>query len=48
VTIIADCHMISEKAIVNAVIGLLATGGSTNHTMHLIAIARASGIFLTG
>ncbi|MCK5829475.1 MAG: phosphogluconate dehydratase [Methylococcales bacterium] len=39
-------HMISEKAIINAVIGLLATGGSTNHTMHLIAIARASGITL--
>ena len=38
--------MVSEKAIVNAVIGLLATGGSTNHTMHLIAIARASGIVL--
>lgn len=39
-------HMVSEKAIINAVIGLLATGGSTNHTMHLIAIARASGIEL--
>jgi phosphogluconate dehydratase len=39
-------HMVSEKAIINAVIGLLATGGSTNHTMHLIAIARASGINL--
>ncbi len=39
-------HMVCEKAIVNAVIGLLATGGSTNHTMHLIAIARASGIVL--
>jgi len=39
-------HVICEKAIVNAVIGLLATGGSTNHTMHLIAIARASGITL--
>lgn len=39
-------YMVSEKAIVNAVIGLLATGGSTNHTMHLIAIARASGIVL--
>lgn len=37
-------HVICEKAIVNAIIGLLATGGSTNHTMHLIAIARASGI----
>jgi phosphogluconate dehydratase len=39
-------HVVSEKAIVNAVIGLLATGGSTNHTMHLVAIARASGIVL--
>lgn len=39
-------HMVCEKAIINAVIGLLATGGSTNHTMHLIAIARASGIVL--
>ncbi|NOT83480.1 MAG: phosphogluconate dehydratase [Methylococcaceae bacterium] len=39
-------HMVSEKAIINAVIGLLATGGSTNHTMHLIAIARAAGIVL--
>ncbi len=39
-------HVVCEKAIVNAVIGLLATGGSTNHTMHLIAIARASGIVL--
>jgi phosphogluconate dehydratase len=38
--------MVSEQAIINAVIGLLATGGSTNHTMHLIAIARASGITL--
>jgi phosphogluconate dehydratase len=37
-------HMINEKAIVNAIIGLLATGGSTNHTIHLIAIARAAGI----
>ena len=39
-------HVVCEKAIVNAVIGLLATGGSTNHTMHLVAIARASGIVL--
>lgn len=39
-------HVVNEKAIINAVIGLLATGGSTNHTMHLIAIARASGIVL--
>ena len=37
-------HMIDEKAIVNAMVGLMATGGSTNHTMHLVAIARAAGI----
>lgn len=37
-------HMIDEKAIINAIIGLLATGGSTNHTMHIVAIARAAGI----
>lgn len=36
--------MIDEKAIVNAIIGLLATGGSTNHTLHLVAIARTAGI----
>ncbi len=35
---------IDEKAIVNAVVGLLATGGSTNHAIHLPAIARAAGI----
>jgi phosphogluconate dehydratase len=39
-------HVIDEKAILNAVIGLLATGGSTNHTIHLIAIARAAGIII--
>jgi phosphogluconate dehydratase len=39
-------HAINEKAIVNAIIGLLATGGSTNHTIHLIAIARAAGIII--
>ena len=36
--------IVSEKTMVNAVIGLLATGGSTNHTIHLIAIAKAAGI----
>ena len=36
-----------EKALVNALVGLLATGGSTNHTLHLVAIARAAGILLT-
>jgi phosphogluconate dehydratase len=36
-----------EKSVVNGVVGLLATGGSTNHTMHLIAMAAAAGIQLT-
>jgi phosphogluconate dehydratase len=39
-------HVIDEKAIINALIGLLATGGSTNHTIHLVAIARAAGIII--
>ncbi len=38
--------VVNEKAIVNAVVGLLATGGSTNHTIHLVAIARAAGILI--
>jgi phosphogluconate dehydratase len=37
-------HCVDEKAIVNAIVGLLATGGSTNHVIHLPAIARAAGI----
>jgi phosphogluconate dehydratase len=36
--------VIDEKSMVNAIIGLLATGGSTNHTIHLPAIAKAAGI----
>jgi phosphogluconate dehydratase len=36
--------MVDEKTIVNAIVGLLATGGSTNHTIHLVAIARCAGI----
>jgi phosphogluconate dehydratase len=39
-------HCVDEKAIVNACIGLLATGGSTNHAIHLPAIARAAGILI--
>ncbi|MEM9530049.1 MAG: phosphogluconate dehydratase [Pseudomonadota bacterium] len=39
-------HVLDEKAIVNGVVGLLATGGSTNHTLHLVAIAAAAGIQL--
>jgi phosphogluconate dehydratase len=37
---------VDEKAIVNAVIGLLATGGSTNHAIHIPAVARAAGILI--
>ncbi|WP_404925097.1 phosphogluconate dehydratase [Mesorhizobium sp. ORM16] len=40
-------RMIDERSIVNGVVGLHATGGSTNHTIHLIAMAAAAGIALT-
>ncbi|WP_299866185.1 phosphogluconate dehydratase [uncultured Hoeflea sp.] len=40
-------EMIDERSVVNGVVGLHATGGSTNHTLHLIAMARAAGIRLT-
>ena len=39
-------EVIDERAIVNGIVGLLATGGSTNHTIHLIAIAAAAGIVI--
>jgi phosphogluconate dehydratase len=39
-------HVVDEKSIVNAIVALHATGGSTNHTLHLIAIARAAGIII--
>ncbi|MEO1221866.1 MAG: dihydroxy-acid dehydratase, partial [Pseudomonadota bacterium] len=39
-------QVVNEKAIVNAVIGLLATGGSTNHAIHIPAMARAAGIII--
>ena len=39
-------RVVDEKAIVNACVGLLATGGSTNHAIHLPAMARAAGIVL--
>ncbi|MCP3960406.1 MAG: phosphogluconate dehydratase [bacterium] len=39
-------EIVDERAIVNAIVGLLATGGSTNHTIHLVAIARAAGILI--
>ncbi len=38
--------VIDERSIVNAMVGLLATGGSTNHTMHIVAFARAAGIVI--
>jgi len=40
-------EMLDEKAFINGVVGLHATGGSTNHTLHLVAMARAAGIDLT-
>jgi len=39
-------HIVDEKSIVNAIAALHATGGSTNHTLHLVAIARAAGIVI--
>ena len=39
-------RVVDERAIVNAAVGLLATGGSTNHAIHLPAIARAAGILI--
>lgn len=41
---IAD--VVTEKSIVNAIVGLMATGGSTNHTLHIPAMARAAGIIV--
>ena len=39
-------EVIDERAIVNAIVGLHATGGSTNHTIHIIAMARAAGVIV--
>lgn len=39
-------EIVDERAIANAIVGLLATGGSTNHTLHLVAIARAAGMVI--
>lgn len=39
-------EIVDEKSIVNGMVGLLATGGSTNHTIHLVAIAAAAGIMI--
>ncbi|MGA0606282.1 phosphogluconate dehydratase [Phenylobacterium sp. VNQ135] len=40
-------QVIDEKSLVNAIAGLLATGGSTNHTLHILAMARAAGVQIT-
>lgn len=39
-------EIIDEKTIVNGLVALLASGGSTNHTLHFVAIARAAGIII--
>jgi phosphogluconate dehydratase len=39
-------HWVNEQVVVNGLVGLLATGGSTNHTLHLVAMARAAGILI--
>ena len=39
-------EIVDERCIVNALVGLMATGGSTNHTIHWIAIARAAGVII--
>jgi phosphogluconate dehydratase len=38
------CRLVSERSVVNGIVGLVATGGSTNQTLHLVAVARAAGI----
>lgn len=39
-------RIVDERALVNAIVALLATGGSTNHTLHLVAMARAAGVII--
>ncbi|TLX58209.1 phosphogluconate dehydratase [Stutzerimonas nosocomialis] len=41
------CQVVDEKSIINSVVALCATGGSTNHTLHIPAFAQAAGIQLT-
>ncbi|OOE40715.1 phosphogluconate dehydratase [Salinivibrio kushneri] len=43
----ALADVVTEKSVINGVVALLASGGSTNHTIHLVAMARAAGIKLT-
>ena len=39
-------EIVDERSLVNGIVGLLATGGSTNHAIHIIAIARAAGVVI--
>jgi phosphogluconate dehydratase len=39
-------EIVDERSLVNGIVGLLATGGSTNHAIHIIAIARAAGVII--
>ncbi len=43
----ALAHVVDEKSVVNGLVALLASGGSTNHTIHLLAVARAAGWIVT-
>jgi phosphogluconate dehydratase len=43
---LCTAQIVTEESLVNALVALLATGGSTNHTLHLVAIARAAGVQL--
>ena len=45
-SVIRLADIVTEKSLVNGIIGLLATGGSTNHTIHLVAMARAAGVLI--
>ncbi|MGY0616762.1 phosphogluconate dehydratase [Vibrio sp. FJH11] len=40
-------EVVTEKSLINGIIALLASGGSSNHTIHMVAVARAAGILLT-
>ncbi|MBE4600098.1 phosphogluconate dehydratase [Vibrio navarrensis] len=40
-------EVVTEKSLINGIVALLASGGSTNHTIHMLAVARAAGIELT-
>ena len=40
-------QLVDERSLVNGLVALLASGGSTNHTLHMVAVARAAGLLLT-